>query len=248
MIDLKGYAILVTRPEPQARGMAALVTAANGVPIVQSGIRIVPAADDEPSLKLLSRLSEYQAAVFTSPNAIMAALDRVRRPDWPANMTLCAVGDGTRNALLQRGFARVMAPEEGEGAMALAPHLEPVLKSGDSVLMIAAPGGRTELGEHLNGRDIKVDWCFPYRREPAPLDPAAARRMKGQWGRLIVTATSRAILEAIVAMDEKLKTRPLIVPSQRLREDARGLGFAIVAVSRKAKSESMLEAATRFID
>lgn len=248
MIDLKGYAIVVTRPEPQARGMAALVTAANGVPIVQSGITIVPAPVDEPSLQTLSRLSEYSAAVFTSPNAIMAALERVRRPDWPADLHLCAVGDGTRNALLQRGFPRVVAPEEGEGAMALAPQLDALVGNQARVLMIAAPGGRKELEEHLHGRGVIVDWCYAYRRKPAPLDPAAARRMKGQWGRLIVTATSRAILDAIVAMDEKLKTRPLIVPSQRLREEARALGFAIVAVSRKAKAESMLEAATRFID
>lgn len=248
MLNLKGHAILITRPTPQARGMAALVTAAGGFAIVQPGIRIAPAPDDEATLERLQQIDRYDAAIFTSPNAVQAALEATPRREWVPDMPLFAVGPATRRALLQRGFPRVTMPEEAVGGAALAPFVQESLARDARVLLVAAPGGKTDLAEALGGSGMIVDWCYAYRRLPGELSPAAANMIKAKWGNLVVTATSGAILRSIAAMIEKIVTRPLVVPSSRLRDEARELGYGMVAVAARPDDESILHAAGRFID
>ena len=243
-MNLKGTPILVTRPEPEARGMAALIHTCNGFPIIQPGIGIECCKDD-PTLSELDRLGEYQSAIFTSSNAVRCALARKARRDWPSDVALYAVGQSTRKALLMAGFPKVTAPEEG-GSEALLELVAPAQFG--NTLIVAAADGRKILAEAIGKEGHQVAWCYVYRRNPPQRSEQAARQLKTQWGRVIVIAASAEILKNVSEMFEGLTTRPLVVPSARLREEARAMGFAYVAVSRRPDDRSLLETATRFID
>ncbi|MDX1569516.1 MAG: uroporphyrinogen-III synthase [Xanthomonadales bacterium] len=243
-MNLKGTPILVTRPEPEARGMASLVHASNGFPIVQPGISI-ECCEDEATLAELDRLSTYRSAIFTSPNAVRCALARKARRDWPSELGFYAVGQTTRRALLMAGFPEVTAPEEGGSEALLA--AVPAADFGDT-LILAARGGRTLLADAIGEAGHRVAWSYVYRRGPPERSEQAARQLNSQWGRVIVIAASAEILKNVSEMFDGLTTRPLVVPSARLREEARAMGFAYVAVSRRPDDRSLLETATRFID
>ena len=246
-LNLKGTPILVTRPEPEARGLAAMVSAANGIPIVQPGLVIVPSGSDEPTLALLDRLDEFAAAFFTSTNAVRCALALKARRDWPA-IDLYAVGQRTRRSLLQAGFPQVTGPQRGSGGESLLDAFDPAQYGSRRVVILAARDGRQDLAQALEAAGAEVSWCYVYQREPAQRSAVNERSVRGHWGRLVVVATSAAILRNVTAMFDKLVTRPLVVPSERLRGIARELGYTNVAVSARPDDEALLEAATRFID
>lgn len=245
-LDLKGTPILVTRPQPEARGLASLVSAANGFPIIQPGVTIECADDGESTLEELERLADFDSVIFTSSNAVRCALARKARRDWPRDLRVVAVGPSTRNALVGAGFPQVAMPEQGAGSEALLETLGP--GSLGSTLIMAARGGRTTLAETLEAAGQKAAWCYAYSRSPATPDAQSLRLVRSHWGRVVVIATSAQILENVSRMLDKLTSRPLVVPSDRVRQAARDLGFSYVAVSVRPDDESLLEAATRFID
>ncbi|MEM9321305.1 MAG: uroporphyrinogen-III synthase [Pseudomonadota bacterium] len=245
-VDLKGWAVLVTRPEPEARGLASLVTACNGVPIVQPGLT-VEAFEDAASRQRLAELGRYDGVILTSANALRFTLALRPRREWPRDLRIFAVGESTRRRAEQTGFGDVIAPAGAAGSEGL---LRTILRSGDRprrLLMLAAPGGRTLLVDALQERGTDVDLCYVYRRRPGTLLPANTTRARGQWNRLLVIATSTFILKTVTAMFENLHERPVVVPSPRVRDEARELGYRQVAVSVRPDDSALLEAAARFV-
>lgn len=246
-MNLDGTPILITRPEPQARGMAALVSASNGYPIVQPGAEIVAAADDEPSLSALADVSRYDAVIFSSVHAVTHFARRVPRREWPEGMRLVAMGEGSAGALRSLGASTVETPAEGVGSQAL---LEGFDTAGlKRVLVVAPEDGRRVVDEALQGKGIEVVRAHVYSRAAPQLNPQAARAVRTHWPRLIVTATSHRLLTNVVELlnERDLRTRPLVVASERQRDAARALGFAEIAVAERPNDSAVIARCERFI-
>ncbi|BBK45203.1 hypothetical protein STVA_52230 [Allostella vacuolata] len=160
--------VLLTRPEPESRALAAELAAAGILSVVAPLLRIVPVADAEAALA--RDIAGARALLFTSANAVEAFAALSARRDLP----VFAVGPRTEASARAAGFAAV------EGA------------DGDGAALVRLVGSRLEPGPapllHPSGADIAQDLSGElsalgfvvrrtvlYKAEAVDVLPAAAR-------------------------------------------------------------------------
>jgi uroporphyrinogen-III synthase len=242
LTPLAGRAIVVTRPERQAAGLAALIESAGGralrFPVI--AIELLRSAELDA---VLDRLASCDIAVFISRNAVEQGLARVReRHGWPPGVRAAAIGAGTRRALEAEGFAGVIAPEGPADSEALL--AEPALGAvaGKRVVIFRGAGGRETLAETLRSRGAVVDYAECYRRVAPATD---LRPLVEDWSRGAVHAVAVSSGEGLANLAgllgesgrRLLCATPLFVPHARVAEQARSLGIAEVVVCGAADEE-----------
>jgi uroporphyrinogen-III synthase len=184
---------------------------------------------DDPALRQrLAHLSDYQIAIFVSPNAVTFGLDAIRRSGGLlGSLLLATVGKGSADALSQQSGRRPdLVPRASYDSEALL-QLEPLQHvNGKRILIIRGSGGRELLAETLRQRGARVDYAEVYRRAPPapPADTGWLQRAD------IITLTSSEALTNLVAMTpetarDTLYNKPLVVVSERGAQLARQLGF-----------------------
>ena len=243
--DLTGLTILVTRPAHQAEPLCRLIEAAGGIPLRLPAITIHDNSDDPAFQRRLSHLSDYQIAIFISPNAVSFGLDAIERSGGMVDSLLLAtVGKGSARALQRRlGRTPDLVPQGSFDSEALL-QLDPLQHiNGKRILIIRGVGGREHLAETLRQRKAQVDYAEVYRREsPAPTDDS-------EWldKTDIITLTSSEAARNLVTMTpaaahESLFARPLVVVSERCAEQARQLGFQqTIRITPQASDEAMVQ-------
>lgn len=248
---LAGRGILVTRPAEQARGLAGLIRAAGGEPIVFPAIEIADMLDLQPLFAVIDRLDEFDIAVFISPSAVNKALNLIRaRREWPARLAAAAVGRGSAKELARCGIGRVIAPErkfDSEALLAL-PGMSDV--AGKRVVIFRGDGGRELLGDTLAARGASVEYAECYRRVKPGADAAALLRAWGRNEVAAVTVTSseglRNLYEVIGKLGQAwLKKTPVFVTHPRIADTARELGVAAVIVTEQG-DEGIVAGLTRW--
>ncbi len=243
--DLTGLTILVTRPAQQADPLCRLIEAAGGTPLRLPALTILDNSDDPALQRRLSHLSDYQIAIFISPNAVSFGLDAIERCGGMVDSLLLAtVGKGSARALQQRlGRRPDLVPEasfDSEGLLALEP-LQHV--HGIHILIIRGVGGREQLADTLRQRKAQVDYAEVYRRETPPPTEGSEWLDKTD----IITLTSSEAARNLVSMTpaaarESLFAKPLVVVSERCAEQAHQLGFhQAIRVSPQASDEAMVQ-------
>ncbi|MFO1362401.1 MAG: uroporphyrinogen-III synthase [Burkholderiales bacterium] len=192
---LAGRRIVVTRPAGQNEGLAALIRAAGGEPIVFPVLEILDLADTRALVAAVDRLDAYRLAVFISPNAVDKALNVVRaRRDWPARGCAPRRSAARAKALARHGVRDVIAPAgrfDNEALLAL-PALADV--RGWRVVVFRGDGGRELLGDTLRARGATVDYveCYRRARPDADVGPLLKR-----WGRGEIDAVAVSSSEGL---------------------------------------------------
>lgn len=237
---LAGLSIAVTRPREQAIGLARRIEQAGGMPLLFPLLEISPVADQAALRAQVSRLAQFDLAIFISPNAVkygMAALGSL-----PGSLRIATVGQGSAQALRELGITGILAPSgrsDSEALLAL-PELQDV--SGWRVAILRGDGGRELLGDTLKLRGATVEYITCYQRGQSGFDAAAllqaapdaitvtsSEAFNHLWGRLGLQGRTR--LAAI----------PLFVPHARIAELARQKGWRHVLVSESG-DDGMLAA------
>ena len=229
--------VLVLRPQPGAdetvRALAARGIAALARPVL--GIEPLP---ETPALRaLVQRLDEFDVVVFVSPAAVRHGMKWMDEhwPQYPARIAWLAVGERTRRALAAWDLdALAPADPRTEGLVELEPLAAPGV---ERVLIVRGEGGREALAETLSARGLRVEHLVVHARRPlavalpAPDEIAAA------------VATSAEVVDAFVATGGgAFVERPLLVPSERVADHARGVGFQRVRIMAGAGAAETLEA------
>jgi len=245
MKPLSGKRILITRPAGQAQALAQLVRDAGGEPLCVPAIEIRALQDPAQFHALARRLETFDLAIFVSRNAVRSAFELLGGRTWPAGLALATVGQGSREELEQRGFAKVIAPEAQSDSEALLAMPELAAMQGRRVVIFRGDEGRRLLGDELAKRGAAVEYAACYRRvRPGGEGPAAA----WQHGVDAVTLSSAEGLSNLIDMLgagalEKLATSALFVPHQRVALEAERHGLrAIVAGPRDAQMAAALVA------
>jgi uroporphyrinogen-III synthase len=226
--DLSGHTILVTRPEHQAAPLCRLIEAAGGQPLCLPALTIHSNAEDPALRQRLAHLSDYQIAIFISPNAVTFGLDAIRRSGGLCDSLLLAtVGRGSAAMLCaQLGRRADLVPQERYDSEALL-ELEPLHHvNGKRILIVRGVGGRELLAESLRQRGARVDYAEVYRREAPPPPEYTEWLTKTD----IITLTSSEAVRNLVAMTPEeargtLFEKPLVVISEACAQQARQLGF-----------------------
>jgi uroporphyrinogen-III synthase len=241
--DLQGIGILVTRPAHQAADLCALIESHGGRALAFPALEIGPPSEPAAVVGILQQPTDLY--IFISPNAVSFARRLLDGHALSTGAKLAAVGSGTAQALQQAGFRVDLLPDirfDSEGLLAL-PELSQLL--GCRVVIVRGEGGRPLLGDELRARGADLVYAEVYRRSRPECDPTP---LLHGWRQQVdlVTATSNEILANLVEMLgpagwPQLHQTPLLVISERMREQAHELGFKTILSAKNASSYSIVE-------
>ncbi len=226
---LRGLTIAVTRPRDQAAQLAQCITQAGGTPLLFPLLDITPMTDDGVLHEQISRLDQFNLAIFISPNAVqygIAAAGTV----LPKNLKIATVGQGSAKALHALGMEKVIMPVARFDSEALLelPELQNV--GGWRVLIFRGDGGRELLGETLKARGATVEYAACYRRSMPQQDVTTL--LAGQPDAVTVTSS-----EALRYLRQMLEGKdgwcdiPLFVPHERIAGLAGQQGWQQVVIT-----------------
>jgi len=219
--------IAITRPLAQAEDLAHRIARAGGKTFLFPLLEIAPAADPQALLAQVSRLPEFNLAIFISPNAVRYGMEAIRTAKVTlAHLRIAAVGQGSANKLHEYKVRDVIAPQgkaDSESLLAL-PALQDV--QGMNVMIFRGDGGRELLGDTLKARGAIVEYAECYRRIKPQLDIPLLRTAAPD---VISVTSSEALAHLWDGFDAQgrnwLAAIPLFVQHERIAELARQQGW-----------------------
>jgi uroporphyrinogen-III synthase len=237
--------VVITRPAPQAAPLAERVSALGHEAVVFPLLDIQALPEQSALQAALADVSAYALVAFVSPNAIAAAC--ALRADWPRDITLAVMGEGSRAALARHGIhagnATIVSPANTErtDSQTLLETLDLARLRGERALIVRGETGRELLGDALRAAGMDVVQVAAYRRSIPPFDPPRQRelaRLLACDSRWIITSSEalRGLMDMARALDgddavAALQQKRLIVPHLRIAESARALGFHSVTLT-----------------
>lgn len=248
---LNGARILVTRPLDQAQNLCNLITDAGGIALRCSTLEIV---ENQPDPLAVQAAAQSDWLIFTSSNAVNFAI-RAFNGKMPVKngLQIAAIGLATAQALQSAGWPVACVPLRefnSEGLLA-----EPALQAveGLSCVIVRGVGGREKLAELLSARGAKVAYLEVYRRVKPETELSELSHFLTNDQLDIVTITSGEALQNLMAMvteplSAMLKTLPLIVVSDRIRQIAEQMGFKRIAVCKQTTDAAILESLTTLLN
>ena len=238
--------IVITRPLAQAEGLRRRITALGRETILFPLLEIQPLPDQTALKQTLNDLDHYALIAFVSPNAIDAAF--VTRPDWPHDIALAVMGEGSRLRLATYGIneaeTRIFYPRDTErtDSQTLLAELDLDDLRSKRVLIIRGETGRELLGDALRAAGVQVETVAAYRRVAPKLDASVLSELKhllyghNEW---IVTSSEalRVLLQMVSQLEEvedvaKMQQLKILVPHARIAETAHQLGFRNIVLTR----------------
>jgi uroporphyrinogen-III synthase len=242
MVDHTNPPVVVTRPRAQAISLAQRVAEFGREAIVFPLLDIQPLSDQTRLSAVLRDVERYAMVAFVSPNAIDAAF-AIRR-EWPEQVAIAVVGEGSRAALAQYGItsanATIISPTNRmrTDSQTLLEVLDVAALAGKRVLIVRGETGRELLADALLANGIEVEKVAAYRRIAPVLDDAGKAQLRNLLERgadWVITSSEalRILMQMVeeVASDDgvaKMQQQNIIVPHVRIAETAQSLGFAHV--------------------
>jgi len=235
-LNTKKYNILVTRPEHQAETLCHLIEKQGWNAIRFPTLQIV-GIDNKNIRQQLGALKQYQWLIFISVNAVNFAL---KANDGKIgcfnNCTIAAVGKATKKALLSYGLRVDLVPENHFNTEGLLATTKMNNVQGKSCLIVRGKGGREALANCLRERGAKVEYMEVYARiKPCHSDFTVKELLEQGKLHAITITSSEALLNLLTMLDETLhcmlRAIPLIVISNRIKEQAEKSGFKQIAVT-----------------
>ena len=189
-------------------------------------------------LKLRDAL-EHTGWIFTSANAARLAADLVEGP-WPRQF---AIGQATATALRTLGHGPAELAPQGSTSEALLDH--PALRNvrGQHFLICTGVNGRVQLEQTLRERGAQVERVELYRRVPRAYTPDQVGAVLQQIDAILCTSAEnveRLHQLAPAAQHRQLLTRVLVLPSPRVLELARRLGFEAIFAPDHTSDEAFV--------
>ncbi|WP_341936939.1 uroporphyrinogen-III synthase [Marinimicrobium sp. C2-29] len=262
MAGLEGLRVLITRPEPQAQAWARTLAGQGAEPIAVPMMALealTEPAEKQAIKNIILDFDLYQKAIFVSQNAVAYALEWLEDywPQLPIGIEYFAVGERTAEALREHGIEVTALQSRGamnsEALLRSAPLQQEQVEE-QRIVIFRGRGGRGILGETLQTRGARVHYCELYQRV---VPTGAAERLDraltdASAEPLIVALHSGETLEnyaqtlAQLPIDgparRTLARAPILVPGERVAQQAKTLGFTRVFIAENATDPSMLDA------
>ncbi len=243
---LQNLGIAITRPVDQAKKLASLITEAGGNPIVFPLIEITALNDYKQFDTVISRITEYDWAIFISSNAVQNGMPRLIKQTAklgiPSHLQFAAIGPVTASELKAFGVKEVMTPKErfdSESLLAL-PEMSQVADK--KILLVRGVGGRDVLAETLRERGAQVTFAECYQR----INPqtncdllAQLYHEKKLHGVVITSSEAMRHLLDLAENADWLKNVTLFVNHARIAEMPLQMNLK-VAVANSAGDDAML--------
>jgi uroporphyrinogen-III synthase len=202
---------LVTRAREQASELASALRALGAEPLLLPMIRLASPSDYTELDRALGRLSEYDAIVFTSSNAVRFVAERARELGLGEGDPLAAfsrltarvlcVGPQTARAAVEAGFAvHLTASGRGNAEALLAELMATLPPDGRRFLIPKSDIARKVMPEGLRAAGAVVDAVETYRNVPAEVDAGLLRGWLVQGQLEVLTFTSPSAVRNFFAL------------------------------------------------
>lgn len=250
--DLSGLRVLVTRPVDRAVELVAALEAA-GARVFQQPLLAIASLHPVQQRAQLQRcrnalldLDHYQRLIFISVNAVVYGVDLIEQlwPQWPLGIKVYAIGEATAAALTQRHIvvARQAAAMNSESLLASAElqHLP-----NEKILIIRGVGGREHLAQQLQGRGARVDYAECYQRLAPTMSDGELQALLVKQQLDAVCLNSGETLANFHRHCPPGSACPepyLVLPSSRVWEQARALGYSRLIQADNAGTGATLSA------
>lgn len=228
--DLTGARVLVCRPEPEAGRLAGHLAACGAEVRVLPLIERVDLPETAADRTLIQNLDLFGHVIAVSPYAARRLLDRADTwwPQLPVGLNWYGVGASTAAVFASAGLV-TQAPADGftsEHLLALPALQTP---AGEKVLLARGQRGRELIRDSLLRRGAEVSELILYERRPPAWSEADLQQQLVDFDPHAIVALSGETLNNLMALgensDHNLKQRLLVLPANRVAEQARGWGF-----------------------
>ena len=229
------------KEDPLLTHLEALGATCHNYPV----IKIVPAGVDDVLVKRqVMGFSDYDKAIVISQHAAQLAgwwLDRYW-PMLPVGIECFAVGPASAQPLRDQNVS-VTVPQSGYSSEALLalPALNVV--QGEKIIILRGGRGRDLLEQTLKERGANVDCCELYSRVVDSLHREAIAELLQVESPLVLIYSGQVLDALLEVVPEpslvKLKSLPIVVPSERVANLARNKGFSSVQLAASALAQDM---------
>ena len=240
MNALGGRRVLVTRPAAQSQRLESLLREQGAEPIPLPLFEIRPLGDTSEQRRVLQTAREWEGWLFTSANAARLVAD-LDTESWPP---LYAIGQATADALASRGHPGARLSSSGNTSEALLGHPDLQQVGGQRFLICTGVGGRDALGAGLKARGARVQRLELYQRVTLDHTPDDVANALTSADSLICTSgDSVERLHALTPEEFRpaLHARLLVVPSPRVIELARRLGFVSIRAPASISDPALVD-------
>lgn len=232
-LPLSGLKVAVTRPRDQAVQLVRRIEQAGGSALLFPLLDIAAVRDTQTLHEQISRLAQFELAIFVSPNAVHYGIAAIRKAGkLPPNLKIATIGQGSARTLQELGIANVIAPPERFDSESLLsmPELQNV--AGSRVLIFRGDSGRELLGDTLKARGATVEYAACYQRSKPHQD---AEVLLSAAPDAISVTSSEALRNLLQILDDKarqlLRGTTLFVPHARIAELALQQGWQHVKLT-----------------
>lgn len=248
---MENYRILITRPEPENSVTCNTLSSIGLSPVSLPMLEIQALQGEDEEAKIRSQIfniDEFHYVIFVSKNAARYAAEWLDTcwPMLPEKIHWIGIGQGTTNALIREGIPALSNP--GNTSEALLDWLKPVKMSGQKVLIVRGVGGRTELGDKLKEKGVKISYLSLYERKK-PEYHAQTFFMLPDINLIWVTSGENLsnLSEYVSQYKPEWKALPILTPSLRVNQQAINMGWINASCADGADDNSLLKATEFYI-
>jgi uroporphyrinogen-III synthase len=266
MSSSEHYCVVITRPEVQAVVWAEQLVQLGFTARRLNLLEICPLVEESQTRAIKNKVLDfdlYQKVIFVSQNAVEHGMRWLEDywPQLPMGIDYFAIGATTAKRLATYGVAVKDLAVSESGSMTS----EELLKAeqlqhinGEKILIFRGVGGRGHLAEELRKRGAYVDYCEVYSRNL----PVTAQAQLSELFNATAQGTEECIIslhsgeslhnlialigtlseiDAVVAK-RQVQESLLLVPSQRVLNAAKELGFTRLICAENATDKAMTAA------
>ncbi len=256
---LKDIRVLVTRPAHQANALSQMIIEQGGQAVLFPVIEISPMHLSNTASAMLKHPEKIDFIIFISPNAVQYGVAElfssavVERDEVSEHIKLVTIGLASARKLKQLlGREADIYPVEQYNSETLLAHkgLNKTSVNNKQIIIFRGHGGRELLADTLKQRGAKVDYAEVYQRLKPKYDVQDLDAVWQDKRPDIITISSNEglnnLLEIVHEMpghkyDKQLRQTPLVVVTEKMRLNARTLGFNKVIVVPKASNEDLVD-------
>jgi len=213
--------VLVTRPSHQTQRFAGLLKDAGLTPV------LLPTIEIEFVMASIESAFNSNLIIFTSVNSVTGAHQNLPMP-WTFNGRIAAIGEATKNALLEYQNKVDLVPSIGSSSEALLATIDE--PPGSTVTIVRGDHGREKLYQSLTYQGMSVQYLQVYKRKLPGYSQSTLDQLFAKGLPQMISVTSDLGLANLLKIVPApylphLFKCPLVVNSDRCAISAKKAGF-----------------------
>ena len=243
---LKGVRVLVARHQNQSSTLSAQLQRAGAEVIQFPAIEIQPTPLTAFLKNNFLNLDQYHHIIAISAHAARLGLHWIDQywPQLPVSIKWYAVGEKTAS-ILNDADIEVITAFQGSDSEALLDLSELAQLNNENVLILRGLGGRELLKQTLEQRGAKVEYAELYQRTLPNYSDSELNKAFIAFSPDILITLSGETLHNLVKLSQNrdiaIINKTVLVPSERVAEQARSLGFSKILIPDALDEHSLVE-------